>query len=55
MTAEEQKEAWRRGQEALARIMKYVSVDKVEKLADKIEDKDFRTSIQFKMFMNSLK
>lgn len=48
-------EIWKRGQDALSRILKHVSVDKIEKLADKIEDKDFRRSLKYKMFMNSLK
>lgn len=54
MTEEEKKEAWKRGQDALARIMKYVSVEKIERLADKVEDKSFRESLQFKLFMKSL-
>lgn len=55
MTEQEKKEAWERGQKVLERMMRFVSVDKLEKLADKIEDKEFRNSLQFKMFMNSLK
>lgn len=54
MTEEEKKEAWKKGQDALARIMKYVPVSKIEKLAAKIEEKDFREGLQFKMFMKSL-
>jgi hypothetical protein len=48
-------EIWKRGQDALARILKHVPVEKIEKLADKVEDKDFRSSMKYKMFMNSLK
>lgn len=55
MSEGEKKAAWDRGKTVLARIMKYVSVEKLESLATKIEDPDFRQSMAFKMFMNSLK
>jgi hypothetical protein len=48
-------EIWKRGQDALARILKHVSVEKIEKLADKVEDKNFRSSLAYKAFINSLK
>jgi hypothetical protein len=55
MSPEEQKQIWERGKDALERILKHVSVDKVEKLAAKIEDKEFRESFAFKTFMKQLK
>ena len=55
MTSEEAKIIWERGKNALERILKHVSVDKIEKLAGKIEDKEFRESFAFKQFMKSLK
>lgn len=48
-------EIWKRGQDALERILKHVPVDKIEKLADRIDDKSFRNGFQFKAFMASLK
>jgi len=54
MTEEQKREAWARGQNALATIMKYVKVEKIEALAKKVEDKSFRDSVAFKMFINSL-
>lgn len=55
LTDREKEQMWQRGQDALARIMKYVSVKKIEALADKIEDADFRDSILFKQFLKTLK
>jgi hypothetical protein len=55
MSDEQKKQAWERGKKVLERMMRYVPVEKLEKLADKIEDKSFRNSLQYKMFMNSLK
>ncbi len=55
MTQEENAQIWARGQHALDRILRLVSIDKIEKLADKIEDKEFRESFAFKQFLKSLK
>lgn len=55
MSPGEREEVWKRGQDALERILKLVPVEKIERLADKIEDKDFRDSFAFKQFMKSLK
>lgn len=55
MSDDQKKQAWERGKKVLERMMRYVPVEKLEKLADKIEDKSFRNSLQYKMFMNSLK
>lgn len=54
MTDEQKKLIWERGQHALAKILKYVSIDKVETLAAKVEQKEFRDSLQYKIFMRSL-
>ena len=55
MAPEEKAQIWVRGQDALERILRLVSIDKIEKLATKIEDKEFRESFAFKQFLKSLK
>lgn len=50
----EQKENWERGKNALFSIMQHVSVNKIERLAEKINDPEFRSSMYFKMFINTL-
>ena len=55
LTDREREQMWQRGQDALARIMRHIKVEKIEALADKIEDKDFRESFAFKQFLKTLK
>lgn len=45
---------WERGQDALETILGWVPIEKFEALAKKIDDKDFRKSLQYKMILSSL-
>lgn len=45
---------WERGKDALEAILKWVPIEKVEKLSKKINDPAFRKSMQYKIFINSL-
>lgn len=53
-TQPQQKTNWERGKDALERIMKYISVEKLEKLATKVESKEFRSGYQYKIFINTI-
>lgn len=51
---QEQKTEWQRGQDALEIILGWVPIEKFEALAKKIDDPDFRKSMQYKIFLSSL-
>jgi hypothetical protein len=53
-TEQIKKTDWQRGEDCLETIMKWVSIDKLEALAKKIDDKDFRKSMQYKLFISTL-
>jgi hypothetical protein len=50
----EQREQWERGKNALHSIMQHIEVSKIERLADKVNDPEFRSSMYFKMFIQTL-
>lgn len=55
MSDEEKKLIWERGKNVLEVMLTHISIDKLEALADRVKDKSFRESIQFKMFIKTLK
>lgn len=61
LTPEQRAEIWQRGQKALQKMLTLVvendpaaSVAKIESLVAKMENPAYRSSITFKLFINSL-